>query len=155
GGEMTQAAVRYLVYDVDEAIDFYQECLDFELDTYVGPGFASLQRDGLRLLLNMPGAGGGGQAGADEEENPRPGGWNRIQIRVDDLDSVIHRTEDQHVVIRGDVAEGPGGRQVVVEDPSGNPIEMFEAASALRLRRRASTRTRSFLSAYAGAEGLG
>src|SRR5688572_6897316 len=130
GGEITQAAVRYLVYDVDEAIDFYQECLDFELDTYVGPGFASLQRDGLRLMLNMPGAGGGGQAGADEEENPRPGGWNRIQIRVDDLDSVIHRMEDQHVVIRGDVAEGPGGRQVVVEDLSGNPIELFEAASA-------------------------
>lgn len=125
---MTQAAIRYLVYDVDEAIDFYQECLGFEVDSHPGPGFASLERDGLRLLLNMPGAGSGGQAGAGED-NPRPGGWNRIQIPVDDLDSVKTQLENLHVVIRGDVAEGPGGRQILVEDPSGNPIELFEPAS--------------------------
>ena len=125
---MTQAAVRYLVYDVDEAIDFYQECLGFEVSSYPGGDFASLERDGLRLLLNQPGVGGAGQAGAGEE-NPRPGGWNRIQIHVDDLDSIMARMADLHVAMRGAVAEGPGGRQVLVEDPSGNPVELFEPAS--------------------------
>lgn len=125
---MTQASVRYIVYDVDEAVDFYREHLGFEVAMHPGPGFAMLETDGLRLLLNMPGSGGGGQ-GVDEGQSPQPGGWNRIQVTVPDLDAAKSRMEKMNIEFRGDIKEGQGGRQVVIEDPSGNPIELFEAAS--------------------------
>lgn len=125
---MTQASVRYIVYDVDEAVDFYREHLGFEVTMHPGPGFAMLEGDGLRLLLNMPGSGGGGQ-GDDGGQAPQPGGWNRIQVTVPDLDAAKSRMEKMNIEFRGDIKEGQGGRQVVIEDPSGNPIELFEAAS--------------------------
>lgn len=124
---MTRTSVRHIVYDVDEAVDFYRDYLDFEVEMHPGPGFAMLARNGLRLLLNMPGAGGGGQGG-NGEESPQPGGWNRIQVEVTDLDEAKARMEKMIIPIRGDIKEGQGGRQIVVEDPSGNPIELFEPA---------------------------
>ncbi|HEX2152475.1 MAG TPA: VOC family protein [Acidimicrobiia bacterium] len=125
---MTQASVRYIVYDVDEAVDFYREYLGFEVEMHPGPGFAMLAGDGLRLLLNMPGSGGGGQGNGDDP--PQPGGWNRIQVTVSDIDETKARMERMNIAVRGDIREGQGGRQLVIEDPSGNPIELFEAAAS-------------------------
>ena len=114
-------SVRYIVDDVDEAIRFYRENLGFEVDMHA-PGFASLSKDDLQLYLNAPGAGSAGIAGG----SPQPGGWNRFQLSVDDLDSTIEQLRDSDASFRGDVAEGAGGRQILLEDPSGNLIELFE-----------------------------
>jgi len=114
-------SVRYIVDDVDAAIRFYTEQLGFEVDMHA-PGFAALRRDDLRLYLNAPGAGSAGIAGG----SPRPGGWNRFQLTVDDLDNTIEELRDSGASFRGDVAEGAGGRQILLEDPSGNLIELFE-----------------------------
>lgn len=116
-------SVRYIVNDVDKAIEFYADRLGFEVDMHPAPGFAALSRDGVTLFLNAPGAGGAGIAGG----TPEPGGWNRIQITVDDLDGIDAELRESGVTFRGDLVEGIGGRQVLVEDPSGNPIELFEA----------------------------
>ncbi|MGH3668921.1 MAG: VOC family protein [Acidimicrobiia bacterium] len=115
-------SVRYIVDDVDEAIRFYGENLGFEVDMNPAPGFAALSKDELRLYLNAPGAGSAGIAGG----NPSPGGWNRFQLTVDDLDSMIEELRDAGASFRGDIAEGAGGRQILLEDPSGNLIELFE-----------------------------
>jgi catechol 2,3-dioxygenase-like lactoylglutathione lyase family enzyme len=115
-------AVRYIVDDVDEAIEFYRDRLGFEIDLHPAPGFAGLTREGMKLFLNAPGAGGAGTAGGE----PEPGGWNRIQLQVDDLDALVADLRDQDATFRGDVVEGQGGRQILVEDPAGNPVELFE-----------------------------
>lgn len=114
--------VRYIVDDVHAAIDFYTTHLDFQVDMHPAPGFAALSTSDLTLLLNAPGAGGAGRAGG----GPQPGGWNRIQIEVTDLDETVRRMRDGGVKFRGELVEGNGGRQVLVEDPAGNPIELFE-----------------------------
>ncbi|HJQ75906.1 MAG TPA: VOC family protein [Acidimicrobiia bacterium] len=115
--------VRYIVNDVDEAIEFYRDQLGFEVLMHPAPGFAALTRDDFRLYLNAPGAGGAGRAGG----SPQPGGWNRFQIEVDDLDAVMARLGSANVIFRGERVSGQGGDQVLVEDPSGNPIELFQA----------------------------
>lgn len=120
---MGSVAVRYIVDDVDAAIPFYRDMLGFEVDMHPAPGFAALSLDDARLYLNAPGAGGGGSAGGEAT----PGGWNRIQVPVQDLGSVVDRLTAAGVSFRGDVVEGTGGRQVLAEDPSGNPVELFEA----------------------------
>lgn len=120
--------VRYIVDDVEAAVTFYTEHLGFAVQMGPKPGFAFLARDDLKLFLNQPGAGGAGHAGEAEGTSPAPGGWNRFQLEVDDLDEVVERLAEAGVSFRGGVAEGPGGRQILVEDPSGNPIELFEAA---------------------------
>jgi catechol 2,3-dioxygenase-like lactoylglutathione lyase family enzyme len=117
-------SVRYIVHDVDAAIAFYTGALGFTVDMHPAPGFAALSLGELRLLLNRPGAGGAGQAMADGRL-PEPGGWNRIQIEVDDLASVVERLQSAGVRFRSEVVIGNGGSQVLVEDPSGNPIELF------------------------------
>ena len=120
---MPAAAVRYIVDDVDRAIDFYVGRLGFSVAMHPAPGFAALDRDGLRLLLNAPGAGGGGQAGT---ATPAPGGWNRIQLVVDDLDGTVERLRAAGTRFRGEIVQGNGGRQALVDDPAGNPVELFE-----------------------------
>jgi catechol 2,3-dioxygenase-like lactoylglutathione lyase family enzyme len=119
---MTSANVRYIVNDVDAAIGFYRDRLGFEVDMHPGPGFAALHREGLTLFLNAPGAGGAGVAGG----SPEPGGWNRFQLPVDDLDATVAALRDGGAGFRGDLVDGIGGRQILVEDPSGNVVELFE-----------------------------
>ncbi len=117
-------SVRYIVHDVDAAIAFYTGALGFKVEMHPAPGFAALSLGELRLLLNRPGAGGAGQAMADGRL-PEPGGWNRIQIDVGDLESVVERLPSAGARFRSEVVIGNGGSQVLVEDPSGNPIELF------------------------------
>jgi catechol 2,3-dioxygenase-like lactoylglutathione lyase family enzyme len=119
------ATVRYIVDDVDEAIAFYTGRLGFEVVMHPAPEFAMLSRDDLRLLLSQPsGRGGGGQI-LSGDRKPSPGGWNRFQIEVSDVEAEAARLRDAGVVLRSEVLHGIGGDQVIVEDPSGNPVELF------------------------------
>jgi catechol 2,3-dioxygenase-like lactoylglutathione lyase family enzyme len=120
------ATVRYIVDDVDAAIAFYVGALGFRLDMHPAPGFAAVSKDGLRLLLNRPGAGGAGQSMPDGA-TPSPGGSNRIQIEVDDIAAALTALKLGGHQFRGDIIQGNGGKQVLVNDPSGNPVELFEA----------------------------
>ena len=123
---MAEISVRYIVHDVDEAIGFYER-LGFEVVMHPAPPFAMLRRGDLRLLLNAPGAGGGGQT-LPGGARPEPGGWNRFQIEVDDLDATVERLGAAGVRFRSAIVTGTGGRQVLAEDPSGNPVELFQPA---------------------------
>lgn len=116
------ASVRYIVSDVAACVDFYRDRLGFRVEMHPSPGFAALSRGDLRLYLNAPGAGSAGKAGGA----PEPGGWNRFQIEADNLDELINRLRAAGAMFRGDIAAGPGGRQILLEDPSGNAIELFE-----------------------------
>jgi len=118
------AAIRYIVSDIAPSVAFYRDKLGFGVDMEVPHQFAALSRDGLTLYLNVPGQGSAGKAGG----NPEPGGWNRFSIETEDLDGLIDDLEGKGASFRGDVAEGPGGRQILVEDPSGNVVELFERA---------------------------
>ena len=122
---MTKVSVRYIVNDVDAAISFYTDMLGFELRMHPAPGFASLSRGDLQLLLNRPGAGGAGQAMPDRQL-PSPGGWNRIQIEVDDLEATVEKLRRAGARFRNDIVTGNGGKQILVDDPSGNPVELFQ-----------------------------
>jgi catechol 2,3-dioxygenase-like lactoylglutathione lyase family enzyme len=122
---MGKITVRYIVADVDAAIPFYTELLGFQVDLHPAPGFARLSRGALQLLLNRPGAGGAGQAMPDGRM-PAPGGWNRIQIEVDDLSVTVARLKNAGCRFRNEIVVGQGGKQVLVDDPSGNPVELFE-----------------------------
>ena len=122
---MATFSVRYIVDDVGEAIAFYTRHLGFGVEFNSAPGFAILSRGDMRLLLNAPGAGGAGQAMPDGRK-PEPGGWNRIQLEVHDLVSEVESMRDSGAHFRGDIVSGRGGKQILLEDPSGNPIELFE-----------------------------
>ncbi|MDQ2672672.1 MAG: VOC family protein [Actinomycetota bacterium] len=122
---MAMVSVRYIVDDVDVAISFYTRHLGFGVEMHPAPGFASLSRGDLRLLLNAPGAGGAGQAMPDGRR-PEPGGWNRIQLEVRDLAGEVERMRDSGARFRNEIISGRGGKQILLEDPSGNPIELFE-----------------------------
>jgi len=124
---MAKVSVRYIVTDVDAAIRFYTELLGFEIDMHPAPGFASLFKGDLQLLLNRPGAGGAGQAMPDGQV-PAPGGWNRIQIQVEDLSTTVETLKRAGCRFRNEIVTGKGGRQILVDDPSGNPVELFEPA---------------------------
>jgi catechol 2,3-dioxygenase-like lactoylglutathione lyase family enzyme len=118
-------SVRYIVDDVDAAIAFYRETLGFEVVMHPAPPFAMLARGDLRLLLSAPsGQGGGGQI--TEAGRPAPGGWNRFQIEVDDLAAEVERLRAAGARFRVEPVSGVGGDQVVIEDPSGNPVELFQ-----------------------------
>lgn len=116
------AAVRYIVDDVEACLAFYRDRLGFDVVMHPAPGFAQLETDDLILYLNAPGAGGAGTAGG----HPTPGGWNRFQLQVDALDTVVSQLEEWGVSFRGEMVQGKGGRQILVEDPAGNPVELFE-----------------------------
>jgi catechol 2,3-dioxygenase-like lactoylglutathione lyase family enzyme len=122
---MSKVSVRYIVDDVDAAIAFYTEKLGFTLDMHPAPGFAMISLGDLRLLLNRPGAGGAGQAMPDGQL-PAPGGWNRIQIEVADLEALVVKLKGTGAHFRNEIVIGNGGKQILLDDPSGNPIELFQ-----------------------------
>jgi catechol 2,3-dioxygenase-like lactoylglutathione lyase family enzyme len=123
---MATVQVRYIVHDVDAAIRFYVQNLGFKLDIHPAPPFAMLSRGDLRLALNGPGStGGGGQAMPDGSKQV-PGGWNRFGIQVDDIEAVVADLRKAGVSFRSDIVTGVGAKQILLNDPSGNPIELFE-----------------------------
>ena len=128
GEGMGTVRVRYIVDDVEAAVGFYTELLGFEVEMQPGPGFAMLAQGDLRLLLNSPGGGGGAGQAMPDGRLPEPGGWNRIQLEVDDLASQVDVLRAAGASFRNDIVEGRGGRQILVDDPAGNPIELFEPA---------------------------
>jgi catechol 2,3-dioxygenase-like lactoylglutathione lyase family enzyme len=123
---MAKATVRYIVSDVDAAVRFYCEMLGFEVDIRPAPGFARLSNENLQLMLNRPGAGGAGQAMPDGAM-PTPGGWNRIQIEVQNLPATVERLKAAGCLFRNEIVEGAGGKQILLNDPSGNAVELFES----------------------------
>ena len=123
---MAKVSVRYIVDDVDAAIDFYCRELGFAEVMHPAPSFAMLTRDDLRLLLTAPGGGPGGGQAMSDGTLPQPGGWNRFQLELEDLEDVVSRLREHGVRFRSDVVTGVGGKQAILEDPAGNPVELFE-----------------------------
>jgi catechol 2,3-dioxygenase-like lactoylglutathione lyase family enzyme len=119
-------SVRYFVHDVDAAIGFYTERLGFEVEARPAPAFAMLSRGDLRLLLNAPGGGGGAAQPMPDGRVPEPGGWNRIQIEVADLAQDVEALREAGARFRNEIVSGMGGKQILLDDPSGNPVELFE-----------------------------
>lgn len=122
---MGTVSVRYIVDDVEAAIAFYTRHLGFDVELHPAPGFAMLSLGDLRLLLNAPGAGGAGQAMPDGRR-PEPGGWSRIQLQVDDLAGEVRKLREAGAHFRNDIVTGQGGKQILLDDPAGNAIELFE-----------------------------
>jgi catechol 2,3-dioxygenase-like lactoylglutathione lyase family enzyme len=125
---MATVSVRYIVDDVDAAIPFYTDRLGFHLDAHPGPGFAILTRGDLRLLLNAPSGPGGAAQPMPDGRTPEPGGWNRIQLEVADLDAEVGALRAAGARFRNEIVTGRGGSQILLDDPSGNPIELFQPA---------------------------
>jgi catechol 2,3-dioxygenase-like lactoylglutathione lyase family enzyme len=120
--------VRYIVHDVDAAIAFYCGQLGFHEDMHPAPPFAMLSRGDLRLVLNQPGVGpGGGGQPMPDGTLPQPGGWNRFTLEVADLAATVEELRAAGARFRNEIVTGVGGKQILVEDPSGNPVELFEA----------------------------
>ncbi|MGH2876986.1 MAG: VOC family protein [Solirubrobacteraceae bacterium] len=123
---MAQVSVRYIVDDVDAAIAFYCGELGFHEVMHPAPSFAMLSRESLRLVLSAPGGGPGGGQAMPDGTSPQPGGWNRFQLEVDDLEATVGRLREHGAHFRNDIITGVGGKQILVEDPAGNPIELFQ-----------------------------
>lgn len=126
---MSTVGIRYIVDDVDAAIAFYTQLLGFSIVMHPGPGFASLARGDLRLMLNTPTGPGGAAQAMPDGRKPAPGGWNRIQLQVSDLASDVERLRQAGARFRNDIVIGNGGKQILLDDPAGNPIELFEPHS--------------------------
>ena len=118
--------VRYMVNDVDEAVAFYAKMLDFDVLNNFAPAFADVARGNLRLLLSGPTSSAGRPM--PDGAKPGPGGWNRIHLIVDDIDAEVARLREDGARFRNDIIEGPGGKQVLLQDPSGNVVELFQPA---------------------------
>ncbi len=123
---MATVSVRYIVDDVDEAIAFYCERLGFEEVMHPAPTFAMLSRGDLRLVLSATGGGPGGGQAMPDGSMPQPGGWNRFTIEVPDISSTVQELRDNGARFRNEIVTGVGGKQILLEDPSGNPIKLFE-----------------------------
>lgn len=123
---MPTVSVRYIVNDVDAAIVFYTEHLGFNLAMHPAPAFAMLDRGDLRLLLSAPNSQGGGGQAMPDGTRPEPGGWNRISLQVADLPAIVANLRAKNVRFRNDIVHGVGGDQILVDDPSGNCVELFE-----------------------------
>jgi catechol 2,3-dioxygenase-like lactoylglutathione lyase family enzyme len=119
-------SVRYIVDDVDAAIAFYSEQLGFTVELHPAPGFAMLSRGELRLLLNTTSGPGGAAQPMPDGRRPEPGGWNRIQLSVEDLEREVETLRRAGARFRNEIVSGFGGRQILLEDPAGNLIELFE-----------------------------
>jgi predicted enzyme related to lactoylglutathione lyase len=118
--------VRYMVNDVEEAVAFYTKLLDFEVNTNFPPAFADVKRGNLRLLLAGPKSSAGRPM--SDGAQPGPGGWNRIHFIVEDIDAEVAQLRDAGASFRNDIVEGPGGKQILLQDPSGNFVELFQPA---------------------------
>jgi catechol 2,3-dioxygenase-like lactoylglutathione lyase family enzyme len=123
---MATVQVRYIVYDVDAAIEFYTTQLGFRLEMHPAPPFAMLSRGDLRLVLSAPNPTGGGGQSMPDGRKPEPGGWNRFAIEVQDLEARVQALRASGIHFRNEIVQGVGGKQIIVEDPSGNPVELFE-----------------------------
>jgi predicted enzyme related to lactoylglutathione lyase len=126
GKSMSSISIRYMIDDVPAAIKFYTTHLGFTLDLDAGPAFASVSRGGVRLLLS--GKTSSGRRAMPDGRQPIPGGWNRMQIQVEDLEAEVKRLREAGLKFRNEIIKGPGGAQILLDDPSGNPIELFESA---------------------------
>jgi catechol 2,3-dioxygenase-like lactoylglutathione lyase family enzyme len=120
--------VRYMVDDVEDAVDFYTTHFGFTVRSSAAPAFADVVRGNLRLLLSGPKSSAGRPM--PDGRTPQPGGWNRIHFIVDDIGTEVERLRSAGVTFRNEIVTGPGGRQIVLEDPAGNPIELFQPAGA-------------------------
>jgi catechol 2,3-dioxygenase-like lactoylglutathione lyase family enzyme len=123
---MSTVNVRYMVDDVDEAVAFYTKYLGFTVLSSAAPAFADVTRGDLRLLLSGPASSAGRPM--PDGTKPSPGGWNRIHFVVDDIDAEVAQLRDAGARFRNDVVEGPGGKQILLQDPSGNVVELFQPA---------------------------
>jgi len=121
-------SVRYMVDDVEDAVAFYTNHFDFELRTSAAPAFADVVRGNLRLLLSGPASSAGRPM--PDGRTPTPGGWNRVHFVVEDIAADVERLRAAGLTFRNDIISGPGGQQILLEDPSGNPIELFQPAGA-------------------------
>ena len=126
--EKQMPAVRYIVNDVDASVEFYTNMLGFEVDQHVKSAFAALTLGNLKLFINSPGAGGAGHAMPDGTM-PAPGGWNRFQLQVTNIDATVEELKKQGANFRNEIVKGIGGKQILLEDPSKNLIELFEFPS--------------------------
>ncbi len=127
---MATVGMRYIVDDVDAAIEFYCQHLGFQEVMHPAPTFAMLERGDLRLALSAPGGPGGGGQAMPDGTKPEPGGWNRIQLEVDDLAATVESLRVAGAHFRNDIVTGMGGKQILLDDPSGNPIELFQPTRA-------------------------
>ena len=135
---MATVQVRYIVRDVDAAIAFYTTHLGFKLEMHPAPPFAMLSRGDLRLVLSAPNPRGGGGQAMPDGTKPEPGGWNRFAVEVDDLAATVEALRRAGARFRNQIVTGVGGKQILLEDPSGNPIELFEpTVPDARLKPRA------------------
>ena len=123
---MATVSIRYIVDDIDAAIGFYTRHLGFSVQMHPNDMFAMLTRGDLRLVLSAPGAGPGGGQAMPDGTLPAPGGWNRFSVEVADLDDVVEKLRADGVRFRNEIVTGTGGKQILAEDPSGNPVELFE-----------------------------
>ena len=123
---MATVSVRYIVDDVDSAIEFYRDRLGFEEVMHPAPTFAMLAKGDLRLVLSAPGGQGGGGHAMPDGAVPAPGGWNRFQLEVSDLEATVKKLQGVGVRFRNELVTGVGGKQILVLDPSGNLVELFE-----------------------------
>jgi catechol 2,3-dioxygenase-like lactoylglutathione lyase family enzyme len=127
---MATVQVRYIVHDIDSAIAFYTDQLGFRLDMHPAPAFAMLSRGDLRLVLSVPNPSAGGGQWLKDGTQPAPGGWNRFAIEVGNLEGTVAKLKQAGARFRNEIVHGVGGKQVILEDPSGNPIELFEPTIA-------------------------
>jgi catechol 2,3-dioxygenase-like lactoylglutathione lyase family enzyme len=123
---MARVSVRYIVDDVDVAIGFYCGELGFTEDMHPAPTFAMLSHGDLRLVLSAPDGGPGGGAAMPDGTLPKPGGWNRFQLEVEDIEATVAQLREHGARFRNDIVTGVGGKQILVEDPAGNPVELFQ-----------------------------
>ncbi|MBV9886342.1 MAG: VOC family protein [Acidobacteria bacterium] len=123
---MTTVRVRYMVNELDPAVEFYTKYLGFHVKQQNKPNFAMLSRGNLELVLSTPFGPGGAAKPMPDGRTPEAGGWNRIIINVRDLSSEVERLQKEHLHFRNDIVSGPGGSEILLEDPSGNPVELFQ-----------------------------